>query len=58
MVIDIDGEALRLLDHFVYYAIYHLESMASAMDYDSDGFYRRARALERIYNEAKYGRRN
>jgi hypothetical protein len=53
MKIDISGETLRLLDHFIHFASAHPERFADAMWYDLDGFTRRVRCLGKALHEAK-----
>lgn len=44
----IAGDALKLLEQFVYYATNHktAEALADAMYYDHEAFYRRAKQLK------------
>jgi hypothetical protein len=54
MIIDIYGDALRLLDHFIYYATgKDFHRLADAMWYDIDGFQLRAALLEQLVIEAR-----
>jgi len=53
MMIDIYGDALRLLEHFIYYAKTNRECMAAAMYYDRDAFGRRILLLETLFIKAK-----
>jgi len=53
MIINVHGDALRLLDHFVYYATgEHSHRIADAMWYDPDGFLFRARLLKKAFDDA------
>ena len=54
MFIDVYGDAFKLLDHFIYYATgIHSHRLAEAMWYDTEGFQRRAKHLEKLFNSAK-----
>jgi len=58
MIIDVYGDALRLLEHFVYYATgEHSHRVADAMGYNPDGFLHRARLLKEAYDAALDGHR-
>jgi hypothetical protein len=53
MVVYLYGDALRLLEHFVYYATgEHSKSLADAMFYNPKGFLARARLLEKALLQA------
>lgn len=54
MIFDIDGDALRLLEHFIHYASLYPERLADLMWYDHDGFKCRLRSLEKIFYETLY----
>jgi hypothetical protein len=54
MLIDIYGDALRLLDHFIYYATgKDFRRLANVMWYDIEGFRQRAALLEHLVIEAR-----
>jgi hypothetical protein len=54
MIIDIYGDALSLLDHFIYYATgKYSYRLADAMWYDMDCFQQRVELLEKLVNEAR-----
>lgn len=55
MKIDVSGEALCLLDHFVQYASLYPERVAGAMHYDLNMFVRRSHCLEEAFHTAMYG---
>jgi hypothetical protein len=53
MVIYLYGDALRLLEHFIYYAtVEHSKGLADAMFYDRRGFLSRAHLLEKAFLQA------
>jgi len=53
MLIDISGDALCLLEHFICYATgKHSETLAAAMFYDVEGFRARAFWLEKAFRKA------
>jgi len=55
MIIEIYGEALRLLDHFVHYANGEWsDGLATAMFYNKDAFRQRSRLLEKAFLKAMY----
>lgn len=54
MKIEINGDAFRLLEHFICYATgKHYKNLARAMFYDEDGFLIRAHLLDRAVHMAK-----
>ena len=54
MIIDVYGDALKLLDHFIYYATgKDFHRLADAMWYDIDGFQQRAALLEKLVDKAR-----
>jgi len=54
MIIDIYGDALKLLDHFIYYATgKDFHRLADAMWYDIDGFQQRVALLEKLVDKAR-----
>ena len=56
MVIYLYGDALRLLEHFIYYATgEHSNDLADAMFYNRQGFLARARLLEEAFLLAEDG---
>ena len=52
MKLDIHGDALKLLDDFIYLAKLDFRSLACAMWYDEMGFLKRMRHLEMLYFDA------
>jgi hypothetical protein len=53
LTIDINGDALKLLEHFIYYATGpYWENLANAMCYDKLGFCIRVRQLEILLENA------
>ena len=52
MTIDIDGEALHLLDQFIFYASNYASRMADAMWYCEEGFAFRVRLLKSAFDRA------
>lgn len=53
MIIDINGDALRLLEHFIYYATDpDWQSLADAMYYDRFGFRQRIHQLAMAFENA------
>jgi hypothetical protein len=52
MMLDISGDALKLLDHFIHYASLYPGRLADAMWYDADEFARRLRLLDKAFQEA------
>jgi hypothetical protein len=53
MVVNLHGDALRLLEHFVYYATgEHSKDLADAMFYSELAFLSRARLLEKALRQA------
>lgn len=54
MVIDIYGDALRLLEHFIYSAKKNVKVMSTAMCYDELCFCVRLRHLENLLREAEW----
>jgi len=54
MIIDVYGDALKLLDHFIYYATgKDFHRLADAMWYDTNGFQQRAALLEKLVDKAR-----
>lgn len=54
MKIDVTGEALKVLEDFIYYSKRDPEALADVMEYDIDGFKKRIRLLEKaIENDIK-----
>jgi len=51
--IEVNGEALKLLEDFVKYAKLYPEEMADIMYYDLDGLNRRRNQLEKVVNLGK-----
>jgi hypothetical protein len=52
MMLDVNGEALELLDHFIYYASAYPGRLADAMWYVPDEFERRLCLLGRAFQDA------
>ena len=52
MNIDLSGDALRLLEHFIHYSSLYPERLADAMRYDLDGFICRLRCLDKAFRLA------
>ena len=52
MTMNIYGDGLRLLEHFIQYAFLYPEQLASVMFYDLDGFSRRLRCLDKAFKNA------
>ena len=52
MNIDLSGDALRLLEHFIHYSSLYPERLADAMRYDLKGFIRRLRCLDKAFHLA------
>ena len=54
MLIDITGNGLKLLEHFIYYGSQepYSISVADALLYDHDGFKQRLADLKRAFEEA------
>jgi len=54
LVIYLYGDALRLLEHFIYYSTgEHYKDLADAMFYNRQGFLSRARLLEEALLQAQ-----
>ena len=52
MNIEITGDALRLLEHFIHYGSLYPQRFADAMCYDTDGFICCLRFLDKVFREA------
>jgi len=53
MKIEVDGDALRILEHFIFYATgCNAKRLSDAMYYKEDGFRLRARSLEKAFHQA------
>ncbi|MDR0469094.1 MAG: hypothetical protein LBH09_03885 [Peptococcaceae bacterium] len=52
MMLDISGDALKLLDHFIHYASLYPGRIADAIWYDADEFARRLRLLDNAFQDA------
>ena len=55
MKIDVYGDALHLLEHFIHYSTTHPERMAQAMCCNPDGFNSRLRCLDKAFREGLDG---